>query len=106
MTAAQDQQRAEKVRINPGMVLNSIRLRQDSALLHCTGIQNGDDGHLYLARNWPGLSTGEELVWRVLAFVNGGDRDDLPTWADLRAGLDGSNYSACETALATVGCRP
>lgn len=106
MTAAQDQQ--QMVRINPGMVLHSIRLRSGSALEYCTHIDNDVDegGYVTIVRNWPGLSTGEELVWRVLAFINGSDRGDLPTWADLRAGLDAINLHACETALATVGCRP
>lgn len=91
------------VRLNPGMVLTSLHLRSGSALDGCTRIDN-EGGYVTIVRNWPNLSSGEELVWRVLSYCNGGN--DLPSWDDLRAGLDAINLHACEAALATVGVRP
>lgn len=43
------------------------------------------------------LSSGQALLWRCVAAVNG--EGELPEWADLRAGLDADNYAAVVSVL-------
>jgi hypothetical protein len=75
----------------PGQVADSLDLRERTALADCTHLDVDDDG-LHVARNWPRLSSGEELLWQVLAWLNG--QADRPDEADLRAGLDVGNLNA------------
>ena len=67
----------------------------------CTTIDSDDAGRVVIVRNWPRLSSGEELLWRVLGWLQGAD--DLPSDDDLRAGLDGPSQVA--VARATNGRR-
>lgn len=51
-------------------------------------------------RNWPNLSSGEELLWQVLASING--QGDAPADDDLAAGLDAINLHYARCALEGV----
>jgi len=84
------------IRISPGQAGESLTLRANSALALCTTV-DADDWGLFIARKWPALSTGEELLWRVLAWLNGAS--DLPSRDDLAAGLDSSNATAALVAI-------
>ncbi len=84
----------------PAQVSASLDLRVQSALLDCTTV--GDTGsRLFITRNWPGLSTGEEQLWQVLAWLNG--LADRPAMVDLQAHLDPANLAAAVVALADAG---
>lgn len=84
------------IRITPGQLTDSLALRNSSALAGCTVIDS-DDAGVFIERKWPSLSTGEELLWRVLEWVNGGS--DLPDDATLATGLDAVNLAAARTAI-------
>lgn len=86
----------DTIRILPGQLSDSLALRSSSALADCTSIDS-DNAGVFIAAKWPSLSTGEALLWLVLAWLNGGT--DLPTAADLRAGLDAGNYKAAAAAI-------
>lgn len=89
---------AERIDISPGQLSASLDLRGTSALRSCTRLDSHPDGVVFIARSWPNLSTGEELLWEVLAWLNGqGPTPDLPR---LRAGLDQLSYAAAERAVA------
>lgn len=85
------------IRIVPGQVADSLALRNDSALAYCTEVDGDHEGVLIRAK-WPTLSTGEQLLWRVLGWLNGAD--DLPPESDLRAGLDVRNLAAVQAVSA------
>jgi len=87
---------SDTIRITPGQAAASLDLRANSALANCTTV-DADDAGLFIARNWPGLSTGEELLWRVLAWINGAS--DLPDHDDLATRLDAGNLAAVDRAL-------
>jgi hypothetical protein len=74
-----------------GQVAASLDLRERTALRDCTHLDVDDDG-LHIARNWPRLSSGEELLWQLLSWLNG--QADRPDEADLRAALDVPNLNA------------
>lgn len=87
----------DRITLVPGQYTPSSVLRRDSALAGCTKIDVNGEGRVYIARNWPTLSRGEELLWSLLAWLNGdGPRPDLD---DLRAGLDADNYAAARAAV-------
>lgn len=89
------------VRIAPGQLSASLTLRNDSALHNCTEFDSDADGP-FIARLWPGLSAGEEILWAVLSWLNG--EGFLPSESDRRAGLDTVNQKAAEAAI-EVGSR-
>lgn len=77
----------------------TLDLVTTTALVDCTSMDAvGDDFALTL--RWPGISTGERLLWRVAGWLN--DADTLPADDDLRAGLDSSNYAAVARLLEDV----
>lgn len=84
------------IRILPGQASDTLALRNHSALGFCTDL-DGDDAGLFITRRYPSLSSGEELLWRVMAWLNGAD--DLPSRDDLAAGLDTANYTAALAAI-------
>lgn len=84
------------IRISPGQASDSLALRHASALGFCTDM-DADDAGLFIARRWPSLSSGEELLWRVLAWLNGAA--NLPEMDELVAGLDGTNLVAALAAI-------
>lgn len=83
--------------LSPGQVTVSLELRRTSALEDCTTVDGDGSGRVSIARNWPGLSSGEERLWAVLAYINGhGQRPDMD---DLLANLDGPNFEAAYVAV-------
>lgn len=72
-----------------GRITETIDLRRLTALRECTTL-NISNGRGTLTRNWPRLSRGEELLWRVAAWLN--QAADLPDIDILRDGLDRSNW--------------
>lgn len=89
----------DTIRITPGQLADSMAFRNATALATCTTLDS-DDAGMYVARNWPALSDGEELLWQVLTWLNGGR--DLPSLTTLSAGLDAENYRACAELLRTA----
>ena len=94
---------ADSIRIHPGNLTDALTLRRLTSLGRCTRI-DGDAAGVLVVRNWPGLSSGEELLWAVLAWLNG--QGDLPDAGTLASGLDTPSYAAVrgvvgETALVT-----
>jgi hypothetical protein len=87
---------SDTIRITPGQLSDSLALRNNSALGFCTDL-DGDDAGMFITRRWPNLSSGEELLWRVLAWLNGAS--NLPTRDDLAAGLDTGNLTAALSAI-------
>lgn len=81
----------DTIRAIPGQLTDGLALWSGTALYGCVTVE-GDDAGPYFQLKWPGLSSGERLLWRVLAYLNGAN--DCPTDADLRAGLDDLNYAA------------
>ncbi|WP_292605910.1 hypothetical protein [Nocardioides sp. REDSEA-S30_B4] len=81
--------RADIITVREGQVTATIDLRRLTALADCTTI-TVSGGRATLARNWPRLSSGEELLWSVAAWLNG--HADLPPIDTLRDGLDRSNW--------------
>ncbi|MCW2496367.1 hypothetical protein [Jatrophihabitans sp.] len=86
----------DTIRITPGQASDTLALRSSSALAGCTDV-DGDDAGLFITRLYPRLSSGEELLWRVLAWINGAS--GLPSYDDLYAGLDHINYRAAVAAI-------
>lgn len=85
------------VTIAPGQVGVTLDLLNESALSSCAGF--GDvNGAPAIVANWPSLSSGETLLWQVLAWLNGAH--DCPSRADLEAGLDPRNLRAALHAVA------
>lgn len=87
---------ADQIHINPGQLSDCLALRANSALESCTDVDS-DAAGIFIARRWSSLSSGEELLWRVLGWLNG--KGDVPSDADLRAGLDDRNYDAARAAV-------
>ena len=52
---------------------------------------------------WPTLSSGEELLWSVLAWLNG--QGECPERWELEAGLDAANTAAALAAIASTSFR-
>lgn len=81
----------DTIRVLPNHLLATIQLHANTALADCTTIEEHGNGHA-LVRNWPGLSSGEELLWSVAAWLN--DAGQRPSWDSLRDGLDVMNLAA------------
>lgn len=88
---------ADLIVLNPGQVAVSLELRNNSALEGCTKVDGNASGRVYIARRWPSISTGEELLWGVLAWLNG--QAPYPDLVALEAGLDSGSYAAAMTAV-------
>lgn len=86
--------------VSPGQLADTLDLIHGTALAGCTTLGD-DEGHVAVIRDWPSLSTGEELLWRLLAWVNGAD--DRPDWAELEAGLSVDNLPTVRAVLARNG---
>ena len=78
----------------------SLELRVTTCLRDCT-VSGTDDHGDFIEKAWPVISSGEELVWQVLAWING--RGSLPSVDDLRAGLDEPNLRSVVAVLAGEG---
>ena len=87
------------IRVSPGQLSDCLTLRANSALHGCTDI-DGDDAGVFITARYPRLSSGEELLWSVLAWLNGAP--DAPSIDDLRSGLDEGNYTAALAALGVI----
>lgn len=83
--------------ISAGQLTPSLALRNSSALIGCTRIDSDPSGRVVMVRNWPQLSSGEERLWLVLAWLNG--QASYPDMADLEAHLDSENYRAAVAAV-------
>lgn len=81
----------DTIRATPGQLTDGLALWSGTALAGCVTVE-GDDAGPYFQLKWPGLSSGERLLWRCLGWLNGAD--DRPSNEDLRAGLDVANYAA------------
>jgi len=86
----------------PGAVTTSLHLRSTSALFRCTNVDH-DGSSIVVTRRWQRLSSGEEMLWQVLAWLNGDP--SLPADPDLKAGLDEENYAAAAAAIAQAVSR-
>lgn len=84
------------IRITPGQFTDSAALIHATALEDCTRI-DGDDAGIFVERNWPTLSSGEELLWALLSWLNG--VGEQPSVADLADGLDTVNLLAAMDAV-------
>lgn len=81
--------------------LTTIGLRADTALRHCT-IFTVTNGAATLANLRPGcLSTGEQLLWQVAAWLNG--LAELPDPIVLRDTLDAENWTVVRDLVADHG---
>ncbi|GAA2007856.1 hypothetical protein [Nocardioides kribbensis] len=89
----------DAIRVRPGQLSAVLDFRATSALGGCTTIDSDEQG-IFIARNWPSLSTGEEILWRVLGWMNG--QADLPSDSDLEAELDAGNQRAVQNARAAA----
>ncbi len=83
--------------ISPGQLTASLDLRRRTALAGCTKVDSDSTGRVIFVRNWPSLSSGEERLWNVLAWLNG--QATYPDMADLEAHLDSDNYLAVVSAV-------
>lgn len=72
----------------------SHRLRNNTALLYCTRIEGGER----IVKEWPRLSSGEEVLWSVLGWLNG--VCDLPDAETLAACLDTANLAVVTAVVA------
>lgn len=81
----------DTIRALPGQLSDGLALWSGTALADVVAVMLDDAGP-YFQLKWPGISDGERLLWRCLAWLNGAG--DLPTDDDLRAGLDALNYAA------------
>lgn len=84
------------IRIAPGQFADSATLIHGSALEDCTRI-DGDAAGIFVERRWPTLSTGEELLWSLLSWLNG--VGEQPTIVALADGLDAANLLAAMDAV-------
>lgn len=89
--------RRHTVALRRDRVPASLIFHAASGLYDCTTIEYGSDGPS-IVKNWPRLSSGEQLLWRVLAWLN--DAGDLPSADELRDGLDADNYAAVTKTIA------
>lgn len=89
----------ESITVTAGQLTDTLTLLHGTALNGCCELVA--EHPIRIARRWPVLSSGEELLWRVLAWVNGGG--DLPSDADLRAGLSSDQWPALNIVLANNG---
>lgn len=67
-----------------------------TALAGCTVLEHTDDGSVAVIRRWPNLSTGEELLWRLLVAMIDGDL------AEALYRLDDRNLAALVQAVADL----
>lgn len=99
MAGVTAQERADAIRdrrntitIDPAQVRTSVVFHASSALYDCTQLEMASGEGMQVHKKWPRLSRGEELLWQVLAWVNG--QGDRPTDADLVEHLDADNLAA------------
>lgn len=88
------------IHLRADRVTASVVLHAATALYDCSALELTSAGS-QITRAWPRLSTGEELLWSVLAWLNG--QGELPSMDDLAAGLDADNLTAVRKAIAKVG---
>jgi hypothetical protein len=97
-------QTSPTISITPGAITSSLDLRRTTALEpHVAVIHDAGLGSLVLVAPPYRMSSGEQLLWDVLAWLSG--HGDLPSATDLRAGLDADNYAAVQTVLTGEGVR-
>lgn len=82
------------VTISPGQASISLDLRNNTALIGCVKVDSDDSGRLIFVKPGYKLSSGEELLWLVLGWLNG--HNWLPERDDLVAGLDATNLAAVD----------
>ena len=92
----------DTIRVLDHQLLATIDLRRNTALRDCTMITTESGMHA-MTRNWPGLSSGEELLWEIAAWLN--DAGPRPSWARLRDGLDVANLAAVTALFDDEGLR-
>lgn len=99
------QQKADEIRdrrntitIQPNQVRTSVVFHAASALYDCTRLELSAGHGIQVHKNWPRLSRGEELLWQVLAWLNG--NGDRPTDAELADVLDADNLAAATKTIA------
>ena len=92
---------SQPITVLPGQLSSTLALTNGTALRGCTSLDSDDIGRVVVVRKWPGLSSGEELLWRCLDWINGGS--DLPAWDDLEAGLSSDNLPTVWDVLAENG---
>tara|TARA_R100000655_G_scaffold92848_1_gene134039 strand:+ start:6329 stop:6625 length:297 start_codon:yes stop_codon:yes gene_type:complete len=92
---------SEHITVSAGQMPSTLALINGTALRGCTTLDSDDIGRVIVVRKWPGLSSGEELLWRCLDWVNGGS--DLPAWDDLEAGLSSDNLPTVWDVLTENG---
>lgn len=85
------------INLAPHALATSLVLRNATSLNNSTTITQSDDGSLSIVRNWPRFSSGEELLWSVLAWLNGATY--CPSMPDLERGLDAENLAAAVFAM-------
>lgn len=83
--------------ISPGQLSACLDLRRTSSLIGCISVDSDTTGRVIFKRKWPQLSSGEERLWLVLAWLNG--QASYPDMADLEAHLDADNYRAAVAAV-------
>jgi hypothetical protein len=91
----------DRITIRPGNLTTALLLRSSTCLALCTDIDSDSTGHVNVVRKWPSLSSGEEVVWSVLAYLNG--QGNLPTRETLAAELDTRNYASVLAVLTDEG---
>lgn len=92
----------DSISVLPEQITNTIDLRRTTALAGCTTM-TVSNGRGILAKNWPGLSSGEEQLWHLAAWINA--HADQPDLARLAADLDDENFMAAIAAIAQVEAR-
>lgn len=88
---------SDAIAVRPGNLTAALELRSATPLRACTDLAYTDAG-VSIVRNWPRLSSGEELVWEVLGYLNGAN--PLPAADVLTTGLDTPTLSAVRRILA------
>lgn len=85
---------ADTILIPPGGdQLALLTYVQTTALASCTVLDHADDGSVAVIRRWPDLSSGEELLWRLLVAMIDGDL------AEALYRLDDQNLTALVTTV-------
>lgn len=92
----------KSIPIAPGQLAVTLDLRGSTSLRSCTHLDaDPDTGQPVLVRNFPRLSSGEELLWSITAWLSG--QRDLPPLADLEAGLDAAHWATVRNLLWSEG---
>ena len=90
----------DTIAIRPAALNATLDLVTTTALVDVTRMDSTEGGVMALSLRWPGISSGEKVLWQVVAWLNSqGPRPDDFT---LRADLDDSNYAAVTRLLAEV----